>query len=83
MDKFDLRTLPDGVELSGGKLEGPMVFTEADAQQRAINLVGFLSQRDGSVLRFFDDSGVVVATKEFREGPVVASAVGGLAGPTA
>lgn len=75
MDIFELRPLETGVELSGGKLEAPMVFCEADAEQRAINLVGFLSQRDGGVLRILDASGVVVATKEFRENPLATSAL--------
>ena len=81
MDKFELRPLEDGLELRGGELKEPMVFRESDAEQRAIHLVGFLSQREGSVLCFLDASGAVVATKEFRENPIATSAVGGLAGP--
>jgi len=67
MDKFELRPLGDALELRGGKLKEPMVFRESDAEQRAIHLIGFLSQRDGSFLRIFDAVGAVVATKEFRE----------------
>jgi hypothetical protein len=73
MDKFELRPLETGVELRGGKLEAPMVFREADAEQRAIHLVGFLSQRDGSILRILDAAGTVVATKEFGENPLSTS----------
>jgi len=78
MDKFELRPLGDGLELRGGKLEEPMVFREADAEQRAIHLVGFLSQRDGSFLRILDEAGLVVATKEFRENPIATSAISGV-----
>jgi hypothetical protein len=78
MDKFELRPVPEGMELSGGKLEQPMVFREADSEQRAINVVGFLSQRDGGFLRIFEAAGTVVATKEFRENPIATSAVGGM-----
>jgi hypothetical protein len=65
------------MELSGGKLEQPMVFREADSEQRAIHLVGFLSQRDGGFLRIFDTSGTVVATKEFRENAIATGGIGG------
>jgi hypothetical protein len=78
MHKYELRPVQEGMELSGGKLEQPMVFREADSEQRAINLVGFLSQRDGGFLRIFDGAGTVVATKEFRENPIATSAVRGL-----
>ncbi len=57
MNKFDLRPVEGGVELRGGQLEGPMVFRETDGEQRAINLVGFLSQREADVLRVLDESG--------------------------
>ena len=77
MDKFELRPVEEGMELSGGKLEQPMVFREADSEQRAIHLVGILSQREGGFLRIFDTAGAVVATKEFRENPVATSAIGG------
>jgi|KBSMisStaDraftv2_1062788.scaffolds.fasta_scaffold18107_4 hypothetical protein len=73
MDKFELRPLGDALELRGGKLEKPMVFREADSEQRAINLVGFLSQSDGGFLRIFDAVGAVVATKEFWENRVATS----------
>jgi hypothetical protein len=82
MDTFELRPLQDGLELRGGKLEEPMLFCEADAEQRAIHLVGFLSQRDGGFLRILDAVGAVVATKEFRENPIATSAVAGPAGPS-
>ena len=59
-----------------------MVFREADAEQRAIQLVGFLSQREGAVVRILDAAGAVVATKEFRANPISTGSVGGLAGPS-
>lgn len=40
MNKFDLRPVEGGVELRGGQLEEPMVFREADGEQRAIKLAG-------------------------------------------
>ena len=79
MNKFDLRPVEDGVELRGGPLEGPMVFREAAAEQRAIKLAGFLSQRDGGVLRVLDQAGVVVATKEFRDNGLATSTTDGTA----
>ena len=81
MEKFELRPLENGMELHGGRLEKPMVFRETDAEQRAIHLVGFLSQRDGALLRILDAAGAVVTTKEFRDNPIATGAVGGLAGP--
>jgi len=82
MDRFELRPLGDALELRGGKLKEPMVLREADAEQRAIHLIGFLSQRDASVLRILDAAGTVVAKKEFRLYPLATGAVGGLAGPS-
>ncbi|MGI8957342.1 MAG: hypothetical protein ACR2II_10580 [Chthoniobacterales bacterium] len=79
MNKFDLRPVEDGVGLRGGQLEGPMVFREADAEQRAIKLAGFLSQRDGGVLRVLDEAGVVVATKELRDNGLATSRTDGTA----
>ena len=61
MNKFDLCPVEGGVELRGGQLEAPMIFREADAEQRAIKLGG-VSQREGGVVRVLDDAGVVVAT---------------------
>ena len=82
-DKFELRPVEDGLELQGGRLTEPLLFREAaDAEQQAIHLVGFMSQRDGAVLRILDEAGAIVATKEFRENPVSPGAVGGLAGPS-
>ncbi len=56
-----------------------MVFREAAAEQRAIKLAGFLSQRDGGVLRVLDEAGVVVATKEFRDNGLATSPTDGSA----
>ncbi len=79
MNKFDLRPVEGGVELRGGQLEEPMVFREADGEQRAIKLAGFLSQRDGGVLRVLDEAGVVVATTEFRDNGLATSPTDGTA----
>ena len=49
------------------KTRKPLVFRGADPEQGAINLVGFVSQRDGAFLRIVNAAGAVVATKEFRE----------------
>ncbi len=78
MNKFDLRPVEGGgVELSGGKLDEPMVFREADAEQRAINLAGFMSQQDGGVVRVLDERGSLVATKEFRDNGLATSRMDG------
>ena len=80
MDTYELRQIDGGFELRWRKLEKPMIYRETEPQP-AINLVGFLSQKDGSELRMFDLSDKVIFTRRFQGTVVTSSAVAGLAGP--
>ena len=80
MDAYELRSIESGFELSGGKLEEPLIYRENEPAP-AIHLVGFLSQRDGSELRIFDRVGQLIRTRSFPATIIMPGAVGGLAGP--
>jgi hypothetical protein len=68
MDKFELRPLESGLELSGRKLEGSLVFREPDAEQRAIHMIGFLSQLK---IAFAIDRHHTVGARLVRRGVIV------------
>jgi hypothetical protein len=78
VDEYELRPNGSKVELTGGKLDESMTF---DHQEYATRLVGFLSQRDGSVLRIFNAAGALVDTQRRDGSGVVPGAIGGLGGP--
>ena len=80
MDNFELRQSGKYLHLSGGGFEQPLVYPAAD-QEAPVRLVGFLSQRHGSVLRVFDAAGKLVDTQRRTGTAVMRGAVGGLAGP--
>jgi hypothetical protein len=82
MDEFALRPVEKGFELSGGKLEQPMAFRERDAQVRAIQFVGYLSQKNGSALRILNAEGSLVRERHFEGVIPLEGAVGGLPGPS-
>lgn len=81
VDSYELRSIEGGFELSGGKLNEPMIYREPEPSP-AIHLVGFLSQRDGSELRVLDRAGHLIHTRRFQATMVMHGAVGGLAGPS-
>lgn len=79
-DFYELRAIGRGFELRGGKLRMPMFYRETEPAP-AIHLVGFLSQRDGSVLRVFDRVGQLIETRRFQPTIIMHGVIGGLEGP--
>jgi hypothetical protein len=78
--EFELRETESGLRLSGGQLEDGLNYPASDKQQ-AIGVVGFLSQRDGSILRLFDSADNVIETQRREATIFMKGAVGGLEGP--
>ncbi len=81
MHKYELHPGPEGLRLTGGPLQEPLDYPAND-RAAAIHVVGFLSQRDGSILDIFDAGGQVVETQRREPSGVQIGAVGGLRGPT-
>jgi hypothetical protein len=80
MDTYELREIAGRLRLSGGQLTAPLTYPAAD-KDSAIRVVGFLSQRHGSILRIFGAADELIESQ--RREPVVPlkGAVGGLEGP--
>ena len=74
MEEYELRPVEGNLELSGGKLEETLRYP-SDDRAAAVRLVGFLSQRTGSILRVFDAVGHEVETQR-REATVVLDRAG-------
>jgi hypothetical protein len=80
MDEFELRPVEEGFKLTGGQLLGSMIFSGAEPD-RAIHLVGFLSRKDGSILRIFDGEGQQIEKRRYEGTGLRPEAIGGLTGP--
>ena len=80
METFNLRRSGEHLHLTGGSFEEPLVYPAGDPHA-PIRLVGFLSQRHGSVLQVFNAAGELVAVQERPPTVFMRGAVGGLAGP--
>jgi hypothetical protein len=81
MDSFELRRSGEDLHLSGGSFHKPLIYPAANPEA-PIRLVGFLSQRHGSVLRVFNTAGELVEIQRRPGTVVIRTAVGGLAGPS-
>ncbi len=80
MESFELRRRGEHLHLIGESFEDPLVYPAADPEA-PIRLVGFLSQRQGSVLRVFNATDELVEVQDRPATVVMSGAVGGLAGP--
>jgi len=66
--RFELRDKGDACELSGGKLDGPLLYPQPNAIEHASRMVSFLSQVEGAELRVYDAEGTLTETRNYREG---------------
>ena len=81
MHEFALRVIKSGIELSGGQLKGSLVFPKWKPE-RALRLVGFLSQKVGSLMRIFNVEGKLIKERRFEADTPTANAIGGIRGAT-
>ena len=80
MQIFELHALEDDFELSGGQLQAPMLF-HGEESRDAIHLAGFLSQKEGGVLRIFNALGELIETRRVKPNLSTPN-IGGLHGRT-
>lgn len=81
MHEYELRPLEGGLVLSGGQLPEPLKYPNLNPEH-PIRVVGFLSQRHGSLLHIFDAAGKLLETQTRQPVIPLDGAVGGLGGPT-
>jgi hypothetical protein len=79
--EYKLRPVDGKLELSGGQLDETLKYP-VDDLEGARRVVGFLSQRQGSVLQIYDVRGTLIETQQREPVMPMENAVGGLAGPS-